>query len=456
MNNSKNNEVAPKRSRLTLEETIFIKVVDSLYLVLPSSVAATSIIGTSLVIILWEVIDTTVLLVWLSTLLLVSFSRYILYKQYLKKANTDIVALKKWDHIFYILLVLTALVWACVSIWLLPTNGSIEHYLPALILIGISAGAVTSLGPSMKNIITYFLLLLGPLLISEFLNGTYLSYIISLLIILFMGLALSNAKRVNQTIRENVTLNYKSELHNQELTASRNDAVAANSAKTSFISMISHELRTPLNGILGYSQLLNMSAQPSLNEEQSDSVNGIIDSGNHLLSLIEELLDLSRIEAHKLNVIISDVSMSRAIDESISLLSPVAAGFKISINNQVKNDYIVKADEKRVKQVLINLISNAIKYNHEQGEVNIHVDEVEKDKIKISVSDNGDGITEEQQKELFEPFIRHNNSKEGIGLGLYITQNLIELMHGKMGLESVIDKGSTFWFELPLADNKTH
>ena len=158
MNNSKNNEVAPKRSRLTLEETIFIKVVDSLYLVLPSSVAATSIIGTSLVIILWEVIDTTVLLVWLSALLLVSFSRYILYKQYLKKANTDIVALKKWDHIFYILLVLTALVWACVSIWLLPTNGSIEHYLPALILIGISAGAVTSLGPSMKNIITYFLL----------------------------------------------------------------------------------------------------------------------------------------------------------------------------------------------------------------------------------------------------------------------------------------------------------
>lgn len=214
--------------------------------------------------------------------------------------------------------------------------------------------------------------------------------------------------------------------------------------------MISHEIRTPLNGILGFSQLLKMSDQSPLNEEQSEQVDGILDSGNHLLSLIEELLDLSKIESHKLNVIINDVSLENVVNESIIILSPIAAEYNIEIKSKVENIYLVKADEKRLKQVLINLISNAIKYNHKHGEVTIDASKVKNKMIRISVSDNGDGLTEEQQKELFKPFTRYNDTKEGIGLGLYITQNLVELMRGKVGVESIFKEGSTFWFELPL------
>ena len=449
-----NQSFKPSIDKLSLEETIFKDIVNALYMALPASVAANSVIGISLVSILWHVIDTTLLMIWCSVLIAISLSRFILYKRYIKAIKNKPEDLLIWDRLFYVFLILTGLTWACVSIWLLPVSDSIEHYLPALILIGISAGAVSSLGFNMRNLTTYFFLLLVPLFISEMINGTYLSYIVSFLIVVFIGLALSNASRISQTLKENITLNYKSAEHTQALVDSRNIAIAANSAKTNFISMISHELRTPLNGILGFSQLLRMSDQPPLNNEQDEQVEGIIDSGNHLLSLIEELLDLSKIESHKLKVTILDVAIGDVVKESVALLNPVASQYHIEIKNNVENNYLVKADEKRLKQVLINLISNAIKYNHENGEVIIDIDNIENKKIRVSITDNGDGLTQEQQNELFKPFIRYNDTKEGIGLGLYITQNIMELMHGEVGVKSKFNEGSTFWFALPLVEKK--
>ena len=120
--------------------------------------------------------------------------------------------------------------------------------------------------------------------------------------------------------------------------------------------MISHELRTPLNGMLGFAQLLKMSDQPVLNEEQNEQADGILDSGGYLLSLIEELLDLSKIESHKLRVAIEEISLADILSESVLILNPAATGFNIKIINNVENNYLVKADAKRLKQVFINLI----------------------------------------------------------------------------------------------------
>jgi signal transduction histidine kinase len=129
----------------------------------------------------------------------------------------------------------------------------------------------------------------------------------------------------------------------------------------------------------------------------------------------------------------------------------VAAGFKIELVNNVENIYLVKADAKRLKQVFINLISNAIKYNHKQGKVTINVKNIEGNKVRIFVSDTGSGLTDEQIQGLFQPFQRYDSSKEGLGLGLYISQQIVELMGGVTGVESELNKGSTFWFELSLA-----
>lgn len=216
--------------------------------------------------------------------------------------------------------------------------------------------------------------------------------------------------------------------------------------------MISHELRTPLNGILGFAQLLKMSDDPTLSKEQNENTQGILDSGGHLLSLIEELLELSKIEAHKLDVAIKDVSLSKVLEESTAIINAVAAGYNISIIKNIDNNYLIRADDKRLKQVFINLISNAIKYNHVGGQIEISISELSKEKIRVSISDTGNGLSKEQISGLFQPFQRYDYTKEGLGLGLYITQNIIELMKGKIGVESEEGKGSTFWFELPLSE----
>lgn len=435
-----------------LEKTICLRRVDSLYQALPSAVFANIVIASVMFSVLWSLVDSTLLIIWYSVILMINVGRFILFKIYLKseKSFTNIVF---WGNAFYILLVLTALSWSCVSIWLLPDNQSIHHYFPALILIGISAGAVISLSASMKNIITYLILLLLPLFIVEISIGTFISYSVAGLTFVLALFSLSGAKRINSTFIENVTLHYDSTKYANNLVESRNTAIAANSAKSNFISMISHELRTPLNAMLGFSQLLKMSEKPALNEEQDEQVDGIVHSGKHLLSLIEELLDLSKIESHKLKVEIEDVSLTYVLVECISLLNPVAAEYNIKIINDIdiNNLNLVRADTKRLKQVFINLISNAIKYNHENGTVSINMETTSNNKIRVSVSDTGNGLTEEQRKGLFIPFQRYDNKREGIGLGLFITQNLIELMSGEIGVESELGKGSNFWFELPAA-----
>ena len=434
-----------------LKEVIASETVALLYRAIPGSVAATIAISIFLCGVLWKFFDSNLIFLWLACVTIINISRFILYKYY-KNRDKEISNTAFWDNLFFSLLILNGLCFSMIGIAFLPDAAVAYHYFPIMVLIGLATGAVATLSFSMKNIATYFMLLVFPVFIHEILLATFISYSVAALIALSIIFSLVNAKKIYETSIENITLNYYSEKHTQQLIESKNTAVAANSAKSSFISMISHELRTPLNAIMGFSQLLRMSDSPNLNDEQLENTQGILDSGKHLLSLIEELLDLSKIESHKLKLSIEDVSLSDVLEESILILSPVALEYHIELVNNVENIYAVQADSKRLKQVFINLISNAIKYNHEKGSVTIKVDKKENTLLKISVVDTGNGLNEEQIAKLFQPFQRYDDKKEGIGLGLYITQNLVELMDGKIGVESEQGKGSTFWFELSLSD----
>lgn len=236
----------------------------------------------------------------------------------------------------------------------------------------------------------------------------------------------------------------------QEIMQAKEQAEQANKAKSEFLSRMSHELRTPLNAILGFAQLLNMESE---NEEEQGFIKEILTAGNHLLNLISEILDLSRIEAGKLAFDTDVVSLGEVIDESIKMTRQFAESRSVSIH--LDRDSFesgkVKADYVRLKQVLINLISNAIKYNQLEGQVLIKALPKNDGYVRIEIKDTGLGMTDAEVGRLFTPFERLGRDKDGIdgtGIGLVISKEIIEHMGGNIGVESQYGSGSTFWFTL--------
>jgi PAS domain S-box-containing protein len=238
------------------------------------------------------------------------------------------------------------------------------------------------------------------------------------------------------------------------LREAKEEADRANHAKSDFLSRMSHELRTPLNSILGFGQLLD---RQSPTETQRPRVRYILSAGRHLLNLINEVLDISRIEAGTLQLSVEPVCVGEAIREALDLMRPLAAERSILLeaNCPAETAAYVLADRQRLKQVLLNLLSNAVKYTGMEGSVTVSVD-AGSDGTRISVRDTGAGIAVEKLARLFTPFDRlgaEQSTVEGTGLGLALCQRLIQAMQGTIGVNSTLGNGSTFWLELPQAQS---
>lgn len=250
------------------------------------------------------------------------------------------------------------------------------------------------------------------------------------------------------SIVEDITDSKRTE---ETLIAARDEANRASRAKSEFLSSMSHELRTPMNAILGFSQL--MEYDPALTNEHKDNVQEIIRAGQHLLSLINEVLDLSRIESGHIDMSLEPVELCPVINDCLTLLSALADKHHIKISHHRLAGAVVRADQMRLKQALLNLISNAIKYNRDGGRIHIEVQQTAENYLRILVTDTGLGIPANLLDSLFQPFNRlgaESSDIEGTGIGLTITRRIVEMMGGSVGVESEAGVGSTFWIELPL------
>lgn len=229
----------------------------------------------------------------------------------------------------------------------------------------------------------------------------------------------------------------------------------ANQAKSDFLSHMSHELRSPLNAVLGFAQLLQ-AGKPPPTARQAEDLGEILKAGWYLLGLIDEILDLSLIEAGRLSCVLGPVSLAEVLDECQALVRGQAAARGIRLHLPRPDDRcIVIVDRSRLKQVLINILSNAIKYNREGGTVQVHCEAVGPGRICIRVEDSGSGLSPEQLSHVFQPFERLGQEAgaiEGTGIGLALSKRLVELMGGCIGVHSVVGQGSVFWVELDAPD----
>jgi PAS domain S-box-containing protein len=251
-------------------------------------------------------------------------------------------------------------------------------------------------------------------------------------------------RRLDQILKE----------RNLELSAARITADKANQAKSDFLASMSHELRSPLNAILGFAQLME-SESPAPTPAQHDSISQILQAGWHLLKLINEILDLAKIESGQFSLSLESVSLGDVMAECQSIIEGQARAQGIALSFPIfEAPCFVRADRTRLKQVIINLMTNAIKYNQPNGRVDVTFEENASARVRICISDTGVGLSPQRLGQLFQPFNRlgqEGGGVEGTGIGLVVAKQLIELMNGVVGVESTVDVGSDFWFEVASA-----
>lgn len=424
-------------------------------------------------VILWPAAPTKPLLVWTAVLIILSVLRLAMYRNFRSMVKSE-ACVQRWARLHQVATAITGVAWGSMGYFLdLDLSPYQANYI-ALVFLGLTATSLSVNASYFPNFLAFFVPIC--LTMESFFLSTEqplyhgFSYLLVFYFLILVKAAHSTAKNLRHTIslkHENQDLISHLRQSNSELTReielrssiesqlrdAKDIAEQASQSKSEFISRISHELRTPLTAILGFSGILGHS--PKVDEAVRTDIIKINKAGQHLLGLIEDLLDISRIESGTLSVTSEPVRLEDLLEETRNLILPLAKRSSIDLQIDIPaGQLVLQADYMRLKQVLLNLLTNAVKYNHGGGRVSLSTETLDEDKLRIHVTDNGAGIAADKLDQIFMPYNRlgaEYTQVSGTGIGMTISKQIIELMHGNIGVESELGKGSHFWVDLPLA-----
>jgi len=438
----------------TIDRCVYAEQIKLLYQALPVGIAANCVSGVLLVGIQSKVIDNAILIPWLIVFELTILFRTILYLKYSRTSTIEDYS--PWGKGFNVGVALTGTLWGIAGIAMFPVGNELYQLTVIFCLLGMSAGSVGSHSFHKAPPYIFVTLLLVPLFFRFLYEGGDLGYWLALILVVSISYLLSTARRNSEITVRNIRLRFDAIEKEKEVEKSRQLAEKANHAKSDFLSRTSHELRTPLNAIVGFGQLLEMS---DISQPDKEKATHIVKAGMHLVDLINEILDIARIESGHQDLTFEPVLINDVLMDVVTLVQPLADKNNVTLIPAMDKECYssVLVDEQRLKQVFLNLMSNAIKYNNENGRVSLFCSMASNEVVRISITDTGKGIDPEYLLKIFDPFERLGAEKteiEGTGIGLAHSKALIDVMGGTLGVDSESGVGSTFWVELPLCENK--
>ena len=401
---------------------------------------------------LWADADRYFLIGWI-----VGFYLFICYDYSLtarlKRAGTDAAKIVALGRYFALASFVAGSFWGVATAYL---YNPADHYREAATIIVaslVAAGSIPARASFMPSMLSFMSACLLPIAFVVMAQSDKTHIAIGMGIILFWAICLSIGRNYNKQIRRSIVLAFDNEALVQQLREGTRILEAANRHKSEFLANMSHELRTPLNAIIGFSEVLKEGMAGKLNPKQAEYMQDIHSSGHHLLSLINDILDLAKIEAGRMELLLGSFDLPMALENAVTLIRERANrhGLTVELHIDERLGEFV-ADERKFKQILLNLLSNAIKFTPEGGKVSVNAVFAEGG-IEVRVTDTGVGIAPKDHEAIFEEFRQvgtdHTRKHEGTGLGLSLTKKFVEMHGGRIWLESDLSKGSSFTFLLP-------
>jgi signal transduction histidine kinase/CheY-like chemotaxis protein len=442
-------------ARTDLDERVRAEQIRMVYLHSPTTSGGSLVAGAFLIVVMWDAVPHMTLLAWGGTLALYQVFRIYSYRRYLA-ANPAASQSRPWGRMYILATTIAGCIWGSAGLLFYVPESTLSQVYLCLILFGVASLTIPTLSLFSPAFYPLIALVLLPFILRSIASGRREQIALAIPLVIALVMAMTFGRKINQLIDESIRRRFE----NLELIGiaerARLEAERSNRAKSRFLATMSHELRTPLNSIIGYSELMTQHPARFATEAAKDPLERILRAGRHLLNLINELLDIAKIEAGKTKFVYEDVDVPALVRDVVETTRSLADQNDNAVTVSCPIDVPpLRTDSKRLMQVVLNLLSNACKFT-EHGRVEVSIAPVRaegREWVVVAVSDTGIGMSHEQTDRLFEDFFQGDAATQrkfgGTGLGLAISRRICRAMGGDLTVVSELGKGSKFMARLP-------